>query len=502
MKIFSAVSILVLFSVTVFFHCRQEKKDPERMPNIVILYADDLGFGDLSCYGATEISTPGIDRIADEGLRFTNAYASSATCTPSRYALLTGEYPWRNTRASVLPGNAPLIIDPDRPNLPRMLRMAGYTTGVVGKWHLGLGGENLDWNREIHPGPNDLGFDYSYILASTNDRVPTVYLENGRVDGLDPEDPLEVNYQENFPGEPTGRDNPEMLKMFPSHGHDMSINNGISRIGYMRGGKSALWIDENMADTILARAKTFIRDNRDHPFFLFYAFHQPHVPRVPGPEFVGATDMGPRGDAIMEIDDAVGEILQLLAGLGLDEETMVLFSSDNGPVLDDGYQDEAVTRIGRHKPAGILRGGKYSLFDAGTHLPFMIRWPLHIQPGISDALVCQIDLAASFASLTGQENPNPDSQDMLEVLLGRSRTGRENLVLEASRRTCFREGDWVMIPPYDGPPVFENVQIESGLSSVYQLYNLSTDPSQEQNLAEENPGKLQEMIETYQEIAK
>ncbi|HLF34966.1 MAG TPA: sulfatase-like hydrolase/transferase, partial [Cyclobacteriaceae bacterium] len=387
--------LIYLSFPALFTTCSGPQPSITQNPNIILIYADDLGIGDVSCYGATEIITPNIDRIAREGIRFTNGYASSATCTPSRYALLTGEYPWRNQEARVLPGNAPLLIDPSRPTLPAMLRKANYVTGVVGKWHLGLGGENINWNHEITPGPREVGFDYSFIMASTNDRVPTVFLENNKIVGLSPDDPLEVNYQENFPGEPTGKDNPEMLKMHPSHGHDMSIHNGISRIGFMRGGKSALWTDEYMADTILHHSLEFIRANRDKPFFLFYALHQPHVPRTPHPRFIGSSGMGARGDVILEVDYAVGVLLDLLDSLQLTKNTIVVFSSDNGPVVDDGYHDEAVTRIGNHKPSDGLRGGKYSLLDAGYHVPFLIRWPGSIRPGTSKALVCQIDLGAS-----------------------------------------------------------------------------------------------------------
>lgn len=472
-----------------------------KTPNIIIIYGDDLGFGDVSSYGATELKTPNFDRIANEGIRFTNGYASSATCTPSRFAMLAGEYPWRNKRARILPGNAPLIFDLQKQTLPSMLKGAGYTTAVVGKWHLGLGDENLDWNGAIKPGPNEIGFDYSYIMASTNDRVPTVYVENHKMVRLEAEDPIEVNYKENFQGEPTGRENPELLKLHPSHGHDMSVHNGISRIGFMKGGKSALWIDEDMADTMLHRSQQFIADNQDNPFFLFYSLHQPHVPRTPHARFVGASGMGPRGDVILEADWAVGQLLNTLDSLGLSENTIIVFSSDNGPVLDDGYEDEAVVKIGNHKAAGPLRGGKYSLFDAGAHVPFMLRWTGTIQPGTSDALVCQMDLLASFANLVGQENKSADSEDILATLLGESKQGRENLVLEATGRTCYREGDWVFIPSHKGRAMTNKwVNIETGNSEEEALYNLKDDIGQQENLASRFPEKIVAMKERFEAI--
>ncbi|MFV0345878.1 MAG: sulfatase-like hydrolase/transferase [Bacteroidales bacterium] len=194
----------------------------------------------MGAYGAKSLETPNFDKIANEGLRFTDGHATSSTCTPSRYGLLTGVYPWREKGVQILLGSAALLIDTAQLTLPKVFKEKGYQTGIVGKWHLGLGSGDIDWNGHIKPCPNDVGFDYSYIMAATQDRVPTVYIENGNVDKLDPNDPIEVSYKKNFEGEPTGRENPEMLTMMYDHGHAQSIVNGISRIGYMRGGKSAL----------------------------------------------------------------------------------------------------------------------------------------------------------------------------------------------------------------------------------------------------------------------
>ncbi len=490
----SMVILLICFA-----SCSQKS---QQKPNIVIIYTDDLGIGDVSCYQSGRIHTPAIDKMASEGIRFTNGYATSATCTPSRYSLLTGEYPWRNKRAAVLSGNAALLIDPESPTLPKLLKQQGYTTGVVGKWHLGLGDGNIDWNQSIVQGANSVGFDYSYIMAATNDRVPTVYVEDGNVVNLDKDDPIKVSYNKNFKGEPTGKDNSELLKMLPSHGHDMSINNGISRIGYMTGGQSALWIDEDMADTFLAKAKLFVKHNQNEPFFLFYALHQPHVPRVPNQRFEGKSGMGARGDAILEADWCVSELLNTLDNLGLSENTLVIFSSDNGPVLDDGYQDEAAELLGEHTPWGNLRGGKYSLYDAGTHIPFIVRWKGHIQPKVSDALISQVDIYGSLAQLLQVDNKRPDSQMLLPVLTGNSKKGRKQYISEGLQgRLAFHEDQWVLIPPYKGSKkVPWGVDMETGFSSTMQLYNLKDDPGQKHNLAEDRPEQVTKMIKHFEAI--
>lgn len=476
------------------------KDDRPRLPNIVIINMDDLGYGDVGAYGATAINTPNIDRLADEGVRFTDGYSTSATCTPSRYALLTGVYPWRNKEARILPGTAPLIIDTAMMTLPKMLKDAGYHTGIVGKWHLGLGDGVVDWNGEISPGPNEVGFDYSFIMAATQDRVPTVYIEDRHVVGLDPDDPIQVNYQENFEGEPTGLDNPELLTMKWHHGHNNSIVNGIPRIGFMKGGENAKWVDEDMADEFLYQAQQYVKQHTDEPFFLYYAFQQPHVPRTPHPRFVGSSGMGPRGDVIVEADWCVGEFMKTLAEEGLLENTLVIFTSDNGPVINDGYYDDAVEKLGDHKPWGPLRGGKYSLFEAGTRVPFFTYWKGKIEPAVSSAVVCQVDFLSSLASLVGSGATSLDSQDLLAAFLGESEQGRRELIIEASTRTALRQGDWVMIPPHDGPEVNKMVNIELGNSQGYQLYNLKDDLGQQNNLADEIPEKLKGMVAVYEAI--
>jgi len=475
-----------------------------KQPNVVVIYADDLGYGDVSCYGATKVKTPNIDRLAAQGLQFTNAHSPSATCTPSRYAMLTGEYAWRQKGTGIAPGDARMIIQPGRTTLPLIMQRAGHTTGVIGKWHLGLGaqGRELDWNGDIKPGPLDIGFDYCFLIPATGDRVPCVYLENRRVVGLDPKDPIQVSFGKPIGDEPTGKDHPELLKMHPSHGHNQTIINGISRIGYMSGGKTARWVDEDIADTITGKAKDFIEQHKEQPFFLYFSTHDIHVPRVPHPRFAGKSGLGPRGDAIVQLDFCTGEILKTLDRLNLAENTLVIFTSDNGPVVDDGYKDQAVEKLNGHKPSGPLRGGKYSAFDAGTRVPFIVRWPGRVEKGLSDALVCQIDLMASFAALTGRKlapDDAPDSFDILAALLGKSPAGRDHLV-EHARVLSLIRGQWKYIEPGKGPKINKNTNTELGLDQQPQLYNLKNDLGEKHNVASEHPEVVEELAALLKKI--
>ncbi|MDE3253831.1 MAG: arylsulfatase, partial [Bacteroidota bacterium] len=443
------IFFLLFTAVIVLTSCSDTSREVKQKPNILIIYVDDLGYGDLSCYGATAVQTPNVDALAKKGMRFTDAHCSASTCTPSRFSLLTGSYAFRNN-AAILPGDAPLIISTRKETLPSMLQKAGYVTGVIGKWHLGLGNGKPDWNQEIKPGPMEIGFDYSFLIPATPDRVPTVYVEDHKVVNLDTKDPITIDYAHRVGNDPIGLEHPEMLKMLADSQHSGTIVNRISRIGFMKGGHQAYWKDEDFATVLNDKVTAFITAHKDKPFFLYYSLPSIHVPRAPNAKFVGATHMGPRGDDIVQMDWMTGEVMKTLQKLGLENNTLVIFSSDNGPVLDDGYADQAVQLLGDHHPAGIYKGGKYSAYEGGTRVPTITYWPGKIQPGESNALISQVDFFASLAKLVGiqvdHKQEAPDSKNLLPVLLGNSKEGRQKMI-EESFTMSLRSGDWKYIDP-------------------------------------------------------
>ncbi len=490
---------IILFTVLFvgFIMKSSAQKPPLSKPNIIIVYVDDLGYGDIGVNGAKGVKTPNVDFIAKNGLQFTDAHCTAATCTPSRFSLLTGSYAFRNN-AAILPGDAPLLIRPGTSTMPAMLQRAGYTTAVIGKWHLGLGDGDPKWNGELKPGPLEIGFNYSFLLPATLDRVPTVFVEDHKVVNLDPKDSIVVNYDHKIGNLPTGTENPDQLKFKGDAQHSNTIIDSISRIGFMYGGKAALWKDEEIADVLIGKVNSFITENRDKPFFLYFSYTDIHVPRSPHPRFKGLSTMGSRGDAIAQMDWSTGELLKTLKKVGLAENTLIIFTSDNGPVLDDGYDDKAEQLVGKHKPGGPFKGGKYSAYEAGTRMPTIVFWPSRVKPGISSALVSQVDLYASLATLSGQklsDSEAPDSFDMLPVWLGRSAQGRTTM-LEESFTLAVRHGDWKYIAPQSSVPPnwLKNKNIETGLKPTAQLYNLKNDLGESQNILKKYPAKEIEMI--------
>ena len=493
--IFSGMTCVFL-PVTLF--AQQIKK-----PNVIVIMADDIGYGDLSCYGEKAIHTPNVEKLANQGVRFIDAHSVAATSTPSRYSFLTGHYAWRRTDTGVAPGDAGMIIRPEQYTVADLFKGAGYVTGAVGKWHLGMGDKTgeQDWNELITPGLKDIGFDYSYIMAATGDRVPCVWVENGSVVDLDSEDPIYVSYKTPFHGEPLGKTHPELLTLMkpsPDHGHDQAIVNGISRIGYMKGGKKALWKDENINDSIVAHGLAFIERNKEHPFFLYFATNDVHVPRVPHPRFAGKSGMGARGDALIEFDWTVGQVMETLERLGLRENTLIVLTSDNGPVVDDGYQDQAVELLGEHRPWGAYRGGKYSSFEAGTRIPFIVSYPGKVKEGVSKALVSQVDFLASMSELLGVSltcDQKKDSREQLSTWYGKDKKGRD-YVVEQAGSLAVSDGEWKYISPSDKKAYEQLTNTELGNAPQDQLYFLKKDIGEKNNLA----GRYPEKIKAFQRI--
>lgn len=520
--------VFIVSLVLVFSGC-QNQKDYGKKPNILIIYADDLGLGDVSAYGSGLITTPNIDALAEGGIKFTNAYATSAMCTPSRYSLLTGKYPFREERAVILSAEDPMCISPGMASLPGVLGQNGYRTGIVGKWHLGLGDsiQGQNWNGEVKPGPLEVGFDESFLLPVTNDRVPTVYVDGHRVYNLDPDDePLLVRYpdeshhafqEEQFGKDnqgalqplvgdlPTGLTHPEELRYEADVQHSGTIVNGVSRIGHMAGGESAWWDDENMTDLFNDKARAFMSETQDKPFFLYLSVPQPHVPRIPNERFVGSSGCGLRGDAIVEFDWIVGQMMEYLQESNQFDNTLILLSSDNGPVFFDGYHDGALEEHNGHNPADGFRGGKYIAYEAGTRVPTIAHWPLRIEAGqVSDALISQVDFFASLTALAGGEIPEDgwfDGRNVLPALLGESEEGREYIVQHSSDGLGLRKGKWKYIEAGERSGFGYNrhnlgdgqsLQIEKPDTTEY-LFNLETDPKETNNLAEQNPDKLKEL---------
>lgn len=471
-------------------------------PNVIIILADDLGYGDLECYGAKNVKTPNVNLLAERGIRFTNGHAVAATSTPSRYSLLTGEYAWRRPDTDVARGDAGMIIRPQQFTIADMFKSKGYKTCAIGKWHLGLGEETgrQDWNAPLAASLGDLGFDYHYIMAATGDRVPCVFIEDGQVADYDASAPIEVSYERNFEGEPTAKDNPELLyNQKPSHGHDQAIVNGIGRIGYMKGGGKALWKDENIADSITSHAVEFIRRQGKNPFFMYFATNDVHVPRFPHERFRGKNIMGLRGDAIAQFDWSVGEIVKELRKQGVLDNTLIILTSDNGAVVDDGYDDKAEELLNGHRPSGPFRGNKYSAFEGGTMVPFIVCWGREIKGGqVSDALVSQIDVLQSLSTLIHARLPNgsaPDSRNYLSAYLGKDDAGRPYVLEQNNIRVLsVRSKQWKYIEPSNGSKMISwGPKIETGNSQQPQLYDMSSSLFEQENVAEKHPKVVFEM---------
>ncbi len=495
-----AAVLLAVMALPLVGLAEEKTQEP---PNIVFILADDMGYGDLGCYGAKKIKTPNIDRLAREGILFTDGHCGASTCTPTRYGLLTGRHNWRSwLKYSALSTSAPLLIEEDRVTVASFLKSAGYATSIVGKWHLGYGreegfennrgntppnywetqGKGPDWNGVLKPGPRENGFDYSYVIPVANSFPPYVFVENHHVAGLRKESPIGKLESRNY--------------------------------GKMEGGEGARWKDEELIDKFTGKLVPQLESlaKKKQPFFLYYTPTQPHIgsrnvkgqAHWPNARFKGTSQAGPYGDVVQELDWSVGEILKTLDHLGLTENTLVIFTSDNG-----GY----TRNFNGHQPNGqILRGGKGDLVEGGHRVPFLARWPGRIKPGTrSKETISTTDMLATFAAIVGEELPEgagPDSYNVLQALQGEALPDPERPIVFTSGGTgalAIRMGKWKLIEGqgnrgYGESRAKKPVPAPKPGDPPAQLYNLEEDLGEANNLYNEHPEIVQRLKKALEDI--
>lgn len=448
-------------------------------PNIIVILADDVGPGDAGAYGATKIKTPNIDRLAAEGQRFTNGYASAAVCTPTRYSLLTGQYSWRRdvggVNRGVANGVSPLVIPTEMTTVQGLLKKDGYRTAVIGKWHLGFGEDKPDYNGELRPGPLEIGFDEFFGIPATNDRIPTVFVRDHRVVGLDPADPIEVTY-----------DKEEAKRRGLS-----ARAAGRDRIGWGKGGKAAWWKDEDIAEAHTGEALKFIERNKDRPFFLYFAPHDVHAPKIPQKRFAGVSGISERADMLLGLDDAIGQIMQKLDRFGLAENTLIIYSSDNGAYVNEENG---------HRPTVELRGIKSTSWEGGTRVPFIVSWPARLKPGISGDLVSTLDVPATVCAAAGVSVPAdalPDSCNLLPSMLGeKAAPKRDTLILQCgSGHLSVRNGPWKYIPDLDVAEGWKSAKKDPAAPARPGLFDLSKDPGEKNNVVGQHPEQARRLAD-------
>ncbi|TWU38840.1 Arylsulfatase [Novipirellula aureliae] len=485
-----------------------EPRTPRDRPNVVLILADDLGYGDLSCYGATKLKTPNIDQLAADGRRFTDAHSASAVCTPSRYALLTGEYPHRAGLNRPVFLKSGLVVDPEKQTLADVMKDAGYATACVGKWHLGFGEKTPDWNGDLKPGPLELGFDYYYGVPTVNSHPPFVYVENHRVVGLLPGDPF----------------------VYGQKAKTKEIHEKMN-VGDIGGADAAhaLYDDYHVGTHLTEKAVDWIKQQKEDPFFLYLATTNIHHPFTPAARFQGTSECGLYGDFVHELDWIVGEIVKALEAKGVADNTLVIFTSDNGGMFNVTGQD--AWDAGHHLN-GELLGFKFGAWEGGHRVPFIAKWPGKVEAGsVSDQLICNVDMVATMSALTGVEirdGQAVDSVNVLPALTGDPQKNiRDHSVLAASRPgfLAIRKGKWMYISGkgsggfggtkrgqhnFAGPAAityagYTNSDIANGKikpsSPPAQLYDLENDLKQTENLYREYPEVVQEMetlLRTYQ----
>jgi arylsulfatase A-like enzyme len=485
----------------------------ETPPNVVLIFADDLGYGDVGCYGATKLQTPNIDKLATEGRRFIDAHSASAVCTPSRYGLLTGQYPYKANGGKGIWGPAPieepLLIDPETLTIADVFKNKGYDTAAIGKWHLGFGTGKNDWQEPLRPGPNDLGFDYYFGMPIVNSAPPYVYVENDRIVGSDPDDPL-VYLGRN------SKQTPTPITPIPPEAAQRSAN--------MFGGAveaHKLFNDYEVGTKLSEKAVAWIKSRGKKPFFLYLATTNVHHPFTPAKRFQGTSQCGLYGDSVHELDWIVGEIMKSLEAAGVADNTLVIFTSDNGGMFNHGGR--AAAELG-HSINGNLLGSKFGIWEGGHRVPFIAWWPGKIEAGsLSDQLLNNVDMKATFAALIGQTLSADDRKDSINMLPALVENPDQPLRTEMivtphdQSHMAVRKGKWMYIPAqgdggfkgskpsqhaWGGAAVTTlvntpNSDIENGKikknAPRAQLYDLEADVNQTKNLYNEYPEVVQEM---------
>ncbi len=456
----------------------------KKRPNIVFIMADDMGYGDVGCYNPeSKIPTPNMDRLAKEGMRFTDAHSPSAVCTPTRYGILTGRYCWRSRlKKGVLLGYVPPLIETSRMTVASLLKQHEYKTAYIGKWHLGLiwetkdgsdpdlkNQQNIDFSKPIGGGPTELGFDYFFGTSgcSTSD-PPYCFIENNRTVGI-----------------------PNVMSTEELHKHP----------GFVPGLMTPDWSEEDVDPILTQKAIDFIdnhqKNTSNEPFFLYLSFSSPHIPFLT-PDFIkGRSKEGPRGDLVALVDWCVGQVLDSLDRLGLKDNTLVVVTSDNGP------------RKGAkgHKSAGDYRGRKGQIWEGGHRVPFIARWPGKIKPDSTcDEVICLTDMLATFAAITGTELPNNAGEDSYNILPAlkskqRSQSIRQATVFHSSAGVfAIRQGKWKLILGIKGSGSGRLKNRGDSLSSTGQLYNMQDDSFEQNDLWDEHPDiveRLTKLLEKY-----
>ncbi len=502
----TSVSILTALLATAAA-CAQDK------PNVVLIFADDLGYGDLGCYGATKVKTPNIDKLAAEGKKFTDAHSASAVCTPSRYGLFTGQYPLRANGGKGLwgpaPPHAPLIIDPGTLTIADVFKSGGYDTAVIGKWHLGFKNGQNDWQEPLSPGPNDLGFDYYFGMPVVNSAPPYLYVENDRIVGGDPKDPLVYIGKDS-------KETPTPITPIPPEAAQR-IENCFSGAA----GAHKLFNDYEVGTKLTEKATGWIKSREKKPFFLYFATTNVHHPFTPAKRFQGTSEAGLYGDFVHELDWIVGEVRKSLEEAGVADNTLIIVTSDNGGMFNHGGRKAA--ELG-HKINGELLGSKFGIWEGGHRVPFIAWWPGKIEAGsVSDQLLVSTDFLATFAEVTGRQLSDEEKKDSINMLPALTGNPEEKLRTEMivtphkPTHTGIRKGKWMFIPAqsdggfngsrpgqhaWGGIAVTKlvntpNSDIEDGKlkkdAAPGQLYDLEADVNQTRNLYNEHPEVVKEL---------